>query len=167
MKRDYSQEEITKGLLSVAYWNGNCRKASAFLKEGGVKVPQKTLWRWYRQQYVAEYEQLRTEILPKVREKAAEDAMSLAESQREVAMEATEALKGKMDEIKPRDLSTTVRNMSVAAGVETDKAQLLAGQPTAIVMRSASEVLRSLKAKGVRIEDAEVVSEEDVPTLNP
>lgn len=161
-RKTYSQEEITRGLLAVAFWSGNTRKASDFLGEDGLEIPAKTLWNWSNKQHVEEYEQVRTKVLPKVREKAAEEHMALAEIQMEVAAEATEALRGKVDQIKPRDLSTTVRNMSTAAAIETDKAQLLGGQPTVRIQRDLTEVLRDLQARGLTFVDAKVVSEEDV-----
>lgn len=78
--------------------------------------------------------------------------MSLAESQMEVTRELTARLKATVHDTPARDFSGAVRNMATSSVIETDKAQLLDGQPTHRIERSAAGVLRALKAKGVLID---------------
>ena len=153
---------IERGLMAVAAHNGNTRKAAAFLAEDGIKVDHSTLWEWARKRHVKRYEELRAEILPQIRAQAADQHMDLAGAQMEANKLIVERLKGEVDEIPSRDLPGASRNMSVGAAVETEKAQLLNDQPTEIRKhRDASEIIKSLKARGVLLE-ATVISEETI-----
>lgn len=157
----YSQEQRTKALIAMAHWNGNGRQAAKELAQDGLDIDHKTLWRWARKQHVEDYERIRAEVLPQVEAKAAEDYADLAARQVEVAHRITDRLEANIDEIPARDLPAANKNTVTAAAISTDKAQLLNDRPTHIVKRSASEVLRALKGKGLVI-DGEVLEEEDV-----
>ena len=76
--------------------------------------------------------------------------MGLADAQMDLVGEMTEKLRENIDEVPARDLPGGIRNVTTAAAVHTDKAQILTGEPTEIVgKQSAAEILRSLAAKGV------------------
>lgn len=152
VKRSYGTEEIERGLIAVAFANGNGSQASRDLAEDGIKIPAKTLYAWSRKTKVARYEQIRSTVVEKVRQRAADAHRALAEKQIQISSEATDLLRGKLTEIPARDLPNAVRNLDVGSAIHTDKAQALEGEATVIqVKRELPDVLRALKAKGVDI----------------
>jgi hypothetical protein len=145
----YTDAEVERGLLAVADASGNTRIAAAFLAEDGLTIDDSTLWRWSRKSHAKRYERIRAEVLPKVRAQAADQHMDLAKMQMDVTRRLTERLAREVDEVPARDLPGGIRNLSTAAAVETDKAQLLGGEPTIRIERSADQVLRALAARGM------------------
>lgn len=143
-------QKLERALLAVAAFNGNTRKASAFLKEtDSYEIPHQTLWYWARKEHVERYEAIRREVLPHIRAQAADEHMELAELQMEANRKIVTRLTANIDELPIKELAGASRNMSVGAAVETEKAQLLNDQPT---HRSAVDLLgtlQELKALGV------------------
>lgn len=158
----YGNPEIERALIAVAYTNGNTHQAARDLAEDGLNIDHKTLWRWSRRLHVDRYEELRAEVLPRIRAHAAERHMALADAQMDVSRRMTERLAEEIEDVPARDLPGGIRNVTTAAAVHTDKAQLLNDQPTQIVKREASEVLRALKARGIIIDGGEVLDAEVV-----
>jgi hypothetical protein len=161
-KRDYTAEQVELGLLAVAYANGNTRKAARELKTANVKVPPRTLWDWSRKSRLEDYERVRRKVLPKIQQRAAEQHMGIAEAGMEVQEKMLTRLGKESGNLEIKDVSTASRNLAVTVGIHAEKAQLLAGEPTQIVHRSADEVLRALKAKGVLIDQEPPVIEAEV-----
>jgi hypothetical protein len=158
----YTQEEITRALVEVAACSGNSHKAARHLEadESAPNIPQQTLWAWSRRERVEEYERIRQEALPHITQHAADQHMALARQQMELAQAAAGFVASRLDRMDDKDLVNAMGKADIGSGIHTEKAQLLAGQPTAIVQRDASEVLRKLKSRGII--DAEVVEEETV-----
>jgi hypothetical protein len=160
-------EKIERGLLAVAAYSGNTRKASAFLKNtDGFDVPHQTLWRWARREHVERYEAIRAEVLPHVRAQAADEHMEIAEMQMEANRKIVTRLSANVDELPVKELPGASRNMSVGAAVETEKAQLLNDQPTQRVATDLPGLLKEIKSMGIdpkTVLEGQVVSEEDVP----
>jgi hypothetical protein len=158
---------VERGLMALAIHNGNSRRARDFLAKDGIKIAYQTLQAWARQRYPDRYQALREDILPKVRAKAADEHMDLAERLMRTNRKLLDRLHENVDEIKPGELAGAVRNMSVSAAVETEKAQLLNDQPTSRVATNMPGLLKELKGMGVEVIDAELVGEEDVtPSSN-
>lgn len=155
----------------MALASGNSRKAAEMLASQGLKVGSKTLWRWTNERHGEEYERIRRDVLPRVREHTAELHMELAE--REIAMshELIDRLDKTKGEIPPRDLPGAIRNLDVGSGVHTDKARDLRGDPTVTVEKhSLQETIRGLEDLGLKVKivhdeviegavDAQVVEE--------
>lgn len=162
-QRSYNEREIELALSTVAFLNGNTRQAHKELKQAGLSINPATLWRWSRKKYVEKYEEIRREVTPRAREWAAERHMALADEHMEINRSLLERLRGTVEDIPARDLPGAVRNVSTAAAIETDKAQLLAGQPTVRVERSVSEIVAKLKARtgwDLEVEAEEVAAPE-------
>lgn len=160
----YSEAEITRGLVTVAACNGNCCRAARLLEGDGLKINPETLRRWHKTLHAAKYESIRAELLPKIQAWAAEQHRQLSEREMEVSAKLIERLEREVDQIPARDLPGGIRNLDTGAGINRDKAQLLAGEPTARLERSADEVLRALAAKGVNI--ASVIESRPVRALS-
>jgi hypothetical protein len=157
----YTEAEIQRALVEVAACSGNTHKAARNLKEdvSAPAIAQKTLWEWSRRSKVQEYDKLRAEALPQITALATEQHMALARQQMELAQAAAGFVATRLDRMEDKDLINAMGKADIGSGIHTEKAQLLSGQPTAIVQREASEVLRKLKSRGVVI-DAVVVEEE-------
>jgi hypothetical protein len=158
----YTSEQIELGLLAVAHANGNTRQASRELKTGGVKLDHRTLWRWSRERHAGRYESIRSEVLPKIRERAAERQMDIVEAAMGVQRKLVDRLDKEADDLAIRDVPGASRNVAVSVGIHAEKAQLFGGQPTQRIERSLDEVLRSLSHRGVKFVEGEVAGEEDV-----
>jgi len=161
----YGYAETERGLLELAMSNGNAKQAARALASdaaAGFEISPQTLLRWRRKDE-RRYEQIRSEIRPRLMEKASEDHLRVAQAATKVVSAMTERMAKEIDSIPIRDLPGSARNMATTAGIHFDKAQLAAGQPTAVVMRDATEVLRELEALGYRPELIEgTVSSEEV-----
>jgi hypothetical protein len=159
----FSEAEIHRALVEVAACSGNTQKAARHLAEDddAPSVTQKTLWRWSRREMIDTYERIRAEALPKITAQATEQHMNLARRQMAVSLKAADLVAERLPDMEDKDLVNAMGKADIGSGIHTEKAQLLAGQPTQIVRKDATEVLRKLKSRGVVIE-GEVLSEEDV-----
>jgi len=162
-------ERLERGLLAVAAFNGNTRKAAEFLAGDDLEIPHQTLWNWANNVHADRYEQIRRERLPRVQAAAAERHLEMLDRNLDLEGKLLEDLDGKRHELAARDLSTAARNTAVGTGIHSEKHLLYSGQPTEIRKhRDATELLRALKvrAPGLFIE-AEVVSEETLSPYTP
>jgi hypothetical protein len=156
---------IERGLMAMAAYNGNSRKAAAFLEQDGIQVNQTTLWAWARRKHVGRYEELRAEVLPKIRAEAADEHMELARLNMELERSTLEQLKDKIPEMPARDLPGASRNLAVSSAVHTERSEGLNDRPTERIAIDLAGTLKEIRSMGVDPEvvlDAQVVSEEDV-----
>lgn len=156
-----SEREIERGLLALAECNGNSRKASELLVEDDIELHPTTLQRWSTDGHAQRYEEIRAEVLPKVRRKAADEHRRLAEKANEVNELLLARLKAEAKDLPVRDLSPAARNMSVSSSIHTEKSELLDGLPTEIRggEKDAASVLRKLSGRGLKFEAMERVRE--------
>jgi hypothetical protein len=133
----YTDEQVERGLLALAEL-GSSRKASA---ETGI--PDKTLREWRRTTHRERFDQIRTQFLPKIRERIARDAEDLALRYAEAEHEALDALD--VTELKPADLANALPRLATARGISTDKANVMRDKPTQITeVRGGVEIINSL-----------------------
>lgn len=153
----YDPEQVERGLLALAECNGNGRKAERLLAEdeGTPHIDHATLYRWKVHQHAEQYERVKAEVLPKVRLKAAERHMDLSDRLMDTEGLILERLNQNVDNLDPRDLAGSLRNVSTSGAIHTDKAQLLADQPTEIRRLDTGEVLRKLGSRNMRLEATE------------
>jgi hypothetical protein len=162
--RSYGSPEISRALIAVAYANGNTRKAERDLSEDGLRIDHSTLHEWKTKRHVEEYDRIRAEIMPRVREQAGDEHLDLAGRQMEAERLLVDRLKDNVEGIKPGELPGAVRNLAVSSAVHSEKAQMMHDQPTQRVAVDLSATLKELKSMGIDPEvvlDAEVVEEED------
>lgn len=173
----FGNEEVERALLALAESSGNAEAAARMLEADGLRIDSRTLRRWRSDTHAERYATIHGEVLPKLRAKAADRHMALAELQMDVSQAMTERLGAGLEDIPVRDLPGGIRNVDTAAAINTDKAALLRDQPTQIVRRSFDEIKRELRAKGVILDGTVVdldderpalpVSTEDVDELEP
>jgi hypothetical protein len=153
-----ADKRLERCLVAMAAFSGNGRRAAKFLAVDGIEVAFQTLYRWVQPggRYEKRYEEIRAEVLPRVRERAAEEHQELSAIFNELAKEGAEALKGKWAKMEPRDLAGAVRNVSTSSAIHTDKAALLrSGEPPPDGTKDAASVLRKLSGRGLRFEVTE------------
>lgn len=165
-RKDFTDQEIDMGLTAYAICSGKMKRAAELVKQqAGLDIPYETIRSWAQRTHPDRYERIRAEVAPKLQQQMADTHQALAHTAAELEAQAVEKLETRLKtgEVEDRDLANIFKSAAIAGGIHVEKAQLLNDRPTQIVQRSASEVLRKLKSKGVRIEDAQVVEEEDVP----
>lgn len=146
----YTPEEIERGLAELAICGGNTRRASRQLRPAGLKVPASTLQSWMERYHTQRYERLRTELVPRIHAKIAQECEDLAQREAEMANQVLERMEKRLPEIPTRELPGALRNLDVGKGVNVDKALGMRGRPTVIVeRRDISEHLLVLKELGV------------------
>jgi hypothetical protein len=159
-KRSFNEAERQRALTALVAASGNGRLAERTLAKEGFEINHRTLYEWAKR-YEDDYRRIRAEYLPKIREAQADAHRALERKQLEVSLAATQRIAERIPVMEDKDLINAQGKADIGSGIHGDKAQLYDNQPTQIVRRSASEVLRELQAEGVVV-DAEVVGEEDV-----
>jgi hypothetical protein len=147
----FSEAEIERALVELVAQSGNTRKTALLLKEDGLQVDQKTLWRWKTGKFADRYAHLREKLGPQITAQAAEQHMALAQYQTEIAAEAATRVRTRLPKMDDRDLINAMGKADIGSGIHTEKAQLLSGQPTHRADRSVEELLRGLASKGVQL----------------
>lgn len=143
----YTEEEIQTGLTLMAYCGGNSRRAAReWQKQTGQHIEHSILRDWATRLHVERYQRIQAAVSDHL----ADLSESVALKANTLAAETLDRVEDNMDQIPPRDLSTTFRNLQVGAGVATDKSLLLRGRPTQITeSRDASSLVRKLIKQGV------------------
>lgn len=165
VERSYMAAEITRALTEVAACSGNTHMAARHLAEDGLPIDQKTLWEWSKRRHVEIYERIRVEQLPQITAQATEQHMALARQQMEASQVAASEIAARLPRMEDKDLVNAMGKFDIGSGIHTEKAQLLAGQPTARVATDLQGVLKDIRSMGIDpavVIDAEVVGEEDV-----
>ena len=148
----YSDQEIELGLSAVALYSGNTRRAAESLAAAGQQIPRETLRDWLNA-HSTEYERVRQQITPRLKERMAERHSELAEAGMELEAELLAKTFESLGEIPARDLPGAIRNAAVTVGVHSDKARDLRGEPTAVVEhRSPQQILKALEGMGIEVE---------------
>ena len=125
---DYSTEQIERSLLVLAHLNGNATKAERVLADE-IGVSRRTLTRWRNEMFASEYDRLRREVLPAIRERQAERLMDAVEELGDLEAELIQKNRADLGGLKPAEVSTALRNASVSKGINLDKAEVLTVHP--------------------------------------
>ena len=145
----YSDTEIEQGLVALALYSGNRRRAHEALKRQGLSIPETTLHRWGDSQHSDWYARVQLKVMPRVREYAAEKHFELADLEGEAARKLLTRLVDEYEKIPAHALPGSIKSLDIGAAVNRDKAAMLRGEnperPAA--MRSAAEIVRALQAK--------------------
>ena len=161
-RRDYTDQEINAGLTAMAICSGHRDRAHALLEEQEIRIPASTLSEWCRKTKLALYERTRQEVAPMLKAQMADMHQELAQTAGDLEREAVSRLRDRMkaDEVETKDLHGIARTAAIATGIHGEKHLLYSGQPTQIVQRDATEVLRELETLGYRPELIEGTAEE-------
>lgn len=164
-RKVFTDPEIHACLSAMAICSGHRKRAVDLLAEQGIVIAPATLDGWCKRSKLPEYERVRQEVAPILKAQMADMHQELAQTAGELEREALLKLKERLeaDEIETRDLHGVARTAAIATGIHGEKHLLYSGQPTQIVQRDATEVLRELEAMGYRPEliEGEAVEEKD------
>lgn len=132
--RTYTEEEITNGLAALAYFNGSATAAARELRRRGAPIPKQTLHRW-KQLYADRYLEVQTKFRQQVWGRISDDWRRVAEDGVKVTGEALE--KGHEATVagnskQASEWGSAVRNYATAAGISSDKARVIDGEPTEV-----------------------------------
>lgn len=139
-------------MVALALYSGNRRRASKALADQGFRVPASTLNDW-QQRAPDTYAKVKRNLMPQIRELAAEQHSELAQLEGEAGRKLLDRLMAEYHEIPARDLPGAIRNLDVGQGINRDKAAVLRGENTDTPMpsRSVADILEALKARGVTL----------------
>jgi len=159
--RRYTTEDVTLGLTQLALCNGNHAHAHDDLAAQGYDIPAETLRSWANNTHTAQYEQIRSELVPRIHAKIA----SLHEDNARTALEAQalaiQLTHQQLASGQVKQPSTIARDLGTVVGIATDKANLQRGRPTTITEhRDIAGILRSLEANipGVQPADTDTTA---------
>jgi hypothetical protein len=165
LQRSYSEEDVERGLITLAECGGNAAHAHRKLKNQGHTIPQRTLHNWKNGKYAARYIEIREERLPEILGNLSDDYQRVAAESLLAAAESVEEFRKKKGDLTAKELSTAARDLTVAGATATDKLLIINNRPTQITKteKTADEMLLSVMRlvggaiDGEAIEDAELV----------
>lgn len=143
--KTFTEAEIDRCLTELAFHQGVAAPASRALKENhGISISPNKLIEWRDDTYVDRYERNREALVVRL----AEEAEGLAHEYAAIERQVAARLRDSVDEIDPRDLAGTLRNVSTARGISLTNANVLRGRPTSITeTRGAEDIMRALAYK--------------------
>src|SRR4051812_15550974 len=112
--RRYSQEDQDRGLTALVITGNSARAADV------TGLPVKTIQKW-KERNPARFEQLRTELNPRVAERIASDAEHIAQELADAERELIAHLREKIPHLEPRDIANALRSTSVSKALQIDK----------------------------------------------
>jgi hypothetical protein len=168
----FNEQEVERGLVALALFNGNSGRAAKALKGQGLSVGATTLRRWKDDLHPEKYRKLQQDTLPEIRERAAEMHTDLAEQEVRLSGRLVQDLGQRLErgeELPIRDVPGAIRNLDTGAGINRDKASGLRGEPNVRVEKQldVGAILRELDGMGFPVPkymldaiDVEVIEEE-------
>lgn len=144
-------EDVERGLVALALANGSARHAHRLLGSSGLDIPISTLESWKRTQG-ERYLSVCARELPRIKQALAERHTALAQLQADLAEKAARRLHSSLDddELKPNQVGSVMHQANVGAGIHTDKARDLRGEPAVVIEhRSAEEIEAKLRSMGI------------------
>jgi hypothetical protein len=162
----YDEQAVETALLELAVCGGNRALARRRLKEQGMDpVPSQDILReWSTWRFVERYEELRTQVAPRIRAAIASQQEQLACAAGTAALEAVGHTRKNFRELQAKEMSAAARDLAAISGLSADKASKLRGEPDRVI-----EVRKSADALWARLEtlmggslvvDAQVVDAE-------
>lgn len=141
----FTEEQIRRGLLTLAMHGGNSVPAARELQQYGIEISERTLREWkndrhselYRELHRAHGQEIEQALVPEFRELAQAGVMA--------ARKAIDKTVEQMDAGELRDPASAARNLTVTAATAMDKLYLATDRPTErIEQRDVHEVLAQL-----------------------
>lgn len=125
MAKKRSEQEIETALTLAA--TIGIRPAAAQLN-----IPQATVHAWTRDQ-PERYAEIKTELAPKWRARAAAATENTVDSLAELEQAAIDKLAEDLTHLEPKEVSGALKNITVAKGINSDHVAKLRGQPSVTV----------------------------------
>ena len=143
----HDEESVERALRVLALCAGNSTEASRRLADADLPVPRSTLQRWRDEQHTDRYQEIRREVVPQVRERAAEKSDEIARAAAEKELAFIAALDP--DDMASRDRANALRNLSTTRGISVDVSRKLRDEPDVVIehRRSGEELVEEIARK--------------------
>jgi hypothetical protein len=147
---DWTQAQITEGLMALVAWAGNASAASRYLaSEKQLQIKPATLSGW-KQVHSIQYNDMRDKYSSQMEEQLAHEYREVARNAVEVMRVALEKAHQALLSGDEKDPARAAANIARVGQSATDKLLSLTGRPTQITeTRNLDEILRSLASRGV------------------
>jgi uncharacterized protein (DUF342 family) len=151
-QQNHTPDERKQAMVIYAANLGRAELVEKQLAEVGLDVKIGTLRSWIHRDKDL-YEQIRTEYEAVMRREMAEGFYGTAALAREVGEEALIQMRDALErgEVSLKELPKVAQSALIAAGVATDKGQLLSGQPTENVRTDFGDIQRELASVGIQV----------------
>lgn len=157
-RRTYTTEDVESALQLLCLRNGSPKQVE---HETGIDCDTVRYWR--DRKHADRYQQIRTEVFPKLHAKIAAMHEDIARAALEKQREGLDRLN--LDDIRPADMPAALQKLSIVGGVATDKAWMGRDKPTVITEnRSGTELLASIARRNPNLivdSTAEEIGEAD------
>ncbi len=150
----YTAQEKRQALTVFAMVSGSADLAGRMLAESGLgHIKVSTVQQWAYRSMREEYAQIKGEVDGHVRSQFADNYRQGAALHLEVSFEAARQMKVALEEgkISYRELPKLAQQAMLAAGIATDKGELLSGNPTSNVKTDMEDVQREAAALGITV----------------
>jgi hypothetical protein len=147
---EWTQAQITEGLMAIIAWAGNASAASRYLaSDRKLQIKPATLSGW-KMTHAIEYNELRDKYSAQLEEQLVHEYREVARYAVEVSKLALEKTQQALLSGDERDPARAAANIARVGQSATDKMLSLTGRPAQITeSRGIEEILRSLAARGV------------------
>ena len=140
---DLETKEVA--LREIAACDGSLKQAVEALAAKGIQAERGALKALKNYAMPAEYRRICTELASQKEEAQAAEHEYRARQALDAEEVYLRRAKKELPNVPARDLPGAVRNFATAAGIHSDKARVLRGQPTTITeTRSAQDIVRRL-----------------------
>lgn len=150
----YTEKDKRQALTLYAMVSGRGDLAERMLAESGLgHIKIGTVRQWAYRSMRDDYLQIKGEVDGHVRSQMADVYRQGAQLAAEVSTEALRQLKVALEEgkLEYRELAPAAQKAMLAAGIATDKGELLSGNPTSHVKTDMEDVQREAAALGIKI----------------
>lgn len=156
--QNFTLEDVLFSLRLLAYNNSNANGTAAQLENDyNLKVHPITLRKWMRESFPQRYVQIQHQLANEINEKLAATTIDLAAKAGAAQELALDRTIDEIDNIDPKYLGGTVRNLAQAGSANIEKARLLREQPTEIVRnQTPDDAIKLLRELGL-LKDSETV----------
>lgn len=139
----YTEEQIRRGLLTVAKHGGSGQRASRELRSQGINIPARTLNAWRQETHTELYRELHKTHATDIEASLVAEFREVAIAASRGTLEAVNIAVTKLPESK--DPAAAARNLATTAAISMDKLYLATDRPTEVRQdRGANEILNAL-----------------------
>ena len=124
-------EQVDRGLAALALHDGSERAAARFLEQTGKPIPFRTLHDW-KTTRAERYAEVREQELPAIRRRHIHETEELYGQALALKRKLLAKVDQELDQLTPGQAANALKQVGISAGIDTDKALLLRGEPTVI-----------------------------------
>jgi hypothetical protein len=152
--RTHTIEDVGFALRLLAYNNTRYSVTSRILEEDyGIKVHPTTLRQWVTSHFTQKYVEIQHELEKNINEKLSAEIIDLAATATEAQAKALERGLDTINELKPGEVASAVKNYASTAGTNIEQANLLRDKPTTIVKhQTPDDAIKFLREKGLLVD---------------